>query len=332
MVLLGGWIRDEDGNGPPAGSTALAWLMVLFVVAWWLSFLPFFIASLYRVPVIPFLLLGCALLVTGCVRLARQGRVPAAAVWLAAFVGVVGASEALSPDVDPGFGKRHVIRAVAWLSLGDVTKAEAEYREALRLNPSSAVAHAGVGAALLEQERFSEAAHHLRTAATGQPSNAVAHFNLGLALARLGTWREADQAFATVVALEPGFTEAWVNRGIAAEVLKRLDGAVENYERALTLDPNHRRALNNLAWIYATSEGRRNPARAVELAEKLSRPDLNELDTLAAAYAAAGRFGEAVATMEKAIAMTGDPESAQARALRKHLDAFGSGRSLSYGG
>ena len=66
-------------------------------------------------------------------------------------------------------------------------------------------------------------------------------------------------------------------------------------------------AVNNLAWVLATHENpqARNPAEAVELAERAckithyERPET--LDTLAAAYAAAGRFDEAVKIAEKAV-------------------------------
>jgi hypothetical protein len=56
---------------------------------------------------------------------------------------------------------------------------------------------------------------------------------------------------------------------------------------------------NDLAWFLATSSdpGIRQPEEAVRLAESLvhevENPDPNWLDTLAAAYSAAGRFEEA---------------------------------------
>ena len=65
-------------------------------------------------------------------------------------------------------------------------------------------------------------------------------------------------------------------------------------------------ALNNLAWLLAAhpSDALRNGAEAVRLAERAC--ELSEhrepvmLGTLAAAYAEAGRFGDAVKTAEKA--------------------------------
>ncbi len=64
--------------------------------------------------------------------------------------------------------------------------------------------------------------------------------------------------------------------------------------------------MNNLAWLLATDPDPavRNGKRAVELAEKACEITRWEapvfMGTLAAAYAEAGRFTEAVATADKA--------------------------------
>jgi spermidine synthase len=86
-----------------------------------------------------------------------------------------------------------------------------------------------------------------------------------------------------------------------------LGEAAAQYRRALGLEPDCVEALNNLALILATaSEDKlRNGAEAVQLAERARRqPPVKGMcvaGTLAAAYAEAGRFGEAVATAEKAV-------------------------------
>jgi spermidine synthase len=66
-------------------------------------------------------------------------------------------------------------------------------------------------------------------------------------------------------------------------------------------------AYNNLAWLLATHAPAQggNAARAVALAQRACELAGNSragyLDTLAVAYAAAGRFREAIATAQKAI-------------------------------
>jgi len=82
---------------------------------------------------------------------------------------------------------------------------------------------------------------------------------------------------------------------------------VSLFEHMLTLTPNSVQVLNNLAWVMATADDSnvKNPAAAVKFAEKACNltgyKEPNFLDTLAAAYAAAGRFDQAVSAAEKAL-------------------------------
>jgi hypothetical protein len=82
--------------------------------------------------------------------------------------------------------------------------------------------------------------------------------------------------------------------------------AVEHYRRGLRKVEDVPEALNNLAWILATNpDGEvRNGAVAVKFAEKACQlTDYKKavfVGTLAAAYAEANRFSEAIEAAEKA--------------------------------
>ena len=83
--------------------------------------------------------------------------------------------------------------------------------------------------------------------------------------------------------------------------------------------------VNDLAWRLATAPDAslRNGAEAVTLAQYAStrRGDegANELDTLAAAYAEAGRFEDAVAAAERALALAQGSPVAPAIAARLEM-------------
>jgi len=99
------------------------------------------------------------------------------------------------------------------------------------------------------------------------------------------------------------------------------------------LNPEDPNSYNNLAWIRATHPDPRfrNGLEAVELAEKACKlvkvKDLYLLDTLAAAYAEAGRFPEAVETQEEAIclAASAGPE-VRVQVLERRLLGYRAGR------
>jgi Zn-dependent protease with chaperone function len=91
---------------------------------------------------------------------------------------------------------------------------------------------------------------------------------------------------------------------------KKMDAqALDAYSKALVLEPLDAEVMNNLAWLYLTTEdsGLRNPVRALNLARSaaLIQPKGFVLDTLAMAYWANGFVTEAVAA-EKEAAKT-DP-------------------------
>ena len=85
-----------------------------------------------------------------------------------------------------------------------------------------------------------------------------------------------------------------------------VHGAITQWEASLQIDPNDGNALNNLAWILATypDDSIRNGRRAVQLAESatvLPGGDMPiVLRTLAAAYAEAGEFENAINIAQRA--------------------------------
>jgi tetratricopeptide (TPR) repeat protein len=186
-------------------------------------------------------------------------------------------------------------------------EASGHYLEALRLNPEDAEVHYNLGNALASQGKFAEAISHYLAALRLKPNYVEAHNNLAAALAENGKIDEAIDQYYEVLRIEPNNTIAhiqlaslWAGQGQTAK-------AIEHYQTALNLDPDSMVVLNNLAWILATHRNSnfRDGARAVQLAEKACRltayKNAVSLDTLAAAYAEAGRFHQALQTAQKAV-------------------------------
>jgi tetratricopeptide (TPR) repeat protein len=111
-------------------------------------------------------------------------------------------------------------------------------------------------------------------------------------------------------------------------------GALQAFESALAADADNVVVLNNLAWQRAAHPDAavRDAAAAVRLAETAATlstyQNASVLDTLAAAYAEAGRFKEAVATGEKALILatqSASPEVVQS--ITKGLGFYRRGRA-----
>jgi tetratricopeptide (TPR) repeat protein len=129
---------------------------------------------------------------------------------------------------------------------------------------------------------------------------------LGGALAQLGRMREAVAQYEQALRVKPDSAEAHFYLALALEQTRSVREAIAHYDQALRVKPDYVMAQNNLAWLLATlapAEGG-DPVRAVSLAEQACQRTGDRvapyLDTLAAAYAAAGRFDNAIATAQKA--------------------------------
>jgi tetratricopeptide (TPR) repeat protein len=195
----------------------------------------------------------------------------------------------------------------ALLQMGKLPEAITEYEQAVRIEPDFVEAHNGLGSALFRLGRFTEATQHWDQAVRIKPDYVDAHLNLGIALLRLGRVTEATEHCEQVVRLRPNYAEGHYNLGVCLAKMGRIHDGIAQYEEALRLKPDLITAQNDLAWSLATHtpvEGG-DPVRAVTLAQgvcdRIGNHVATYLDTLAAAYAAAGRFDEAIITAEKAI-------------------------------
>ncbi len=158
----------------------------------------------------------------------------------------------------------------------------------------------------------------------------------------VGTWKRSgvyaneETLWSDNVTKSPNSWVAHYNLGIVFARLGRVPDAIGQYEQALRISPDFADAGNNLAWLLATREGSSpaDHARAIELAEHASQSagekDPGYLDTLAAAYAANGRFSEAITTAQKTIELaraTMQPE--RVRKMEARLELYRAGRSYS---
>lgn len=119
-------------------------------------------------------------------------------------------------------------------------------------------------------------------------------------------WQNGVTLFQRAAEVSPYSALAWNNLGSAQLERGQVEVAIESFRRAWEIRPMAPLA-NNLAWLLAThvDANYRSEADAVRLAEMANQmtggTDPTVLDTLAAAYASAGRFDDAVMTADLAI-------------------------------
>jgi tetratricopeptide (TPR) repeat protein len=100
-------------------------------------------------------------------------------------------------DLDPYLADAHVNLGRLYHRSGERGRAEAHYRDAVRLAPEDPVPHFNLGTLLEEMGRREEAVLAYGQAVSRDPEFADAHCNLGLLLESLGRRREAMQHLMT---------------------------------------------------------------------------------------------------------------------------------------
>jgi len=161
---------------------------------------------------------------------------------------------------------------------------------------------------------------------------AVAGLATGTRL-QLRHWRDSEALMRHALAVTQGNFIAHAHLGAALLEQGRALEAADAWRESARLRPDYATVANNLAWLLATHRDARvrAPQEAVAHAERAaaaSPDDPAVLDTLAAAYAAAGRFDDAVATASRAareVRERGRPELA--RAIEARRDRYRRGRT-----
>ena len=206
-------------------------------------------------------------------------------------------------------------------------------REAIRRRPDYSQAHGNLAAALADIGRVDDALDEYREAARLDPAAAMAPSNMAPLLVQKGRIDEAIAYAQQAIRLKPGMPAAHHNLGFCLLSAGDFDGAAAAYREALRLDGARADSALSLAWILAVHPraAGRNGAEAVALAEAAvgrSRRDATTLNVLAAAYAEAGRTGDAVAAAGQAEALAAQAGDADlAAAVRGRLELYRAGRA-----
>jgi tetratricopeptide (TPR) repeat protein len=208
--------------------------------------------------------------------------------------------------LDPHSAQPHSNLGVLLAGEGNWDEAVAEFKQALALEPGMTEAVCGLSGVLAKQGHHEEAVVELSGLLKRQPANVPARLQLGGILALQGKTDLALDEYAEVLRVNP--RDPMAHYRMAATLMRqgRAHDAIEHYRAALDARPTFPEALNNLAWVLATHPDAqfRNGPEAVRLALKACQAtgfqQAFTVGTLAAAYAEAGQFSEAIATAEKA--------------------------------
>jgi tetratricopeptide (TPR) repeat protein len=201
-------------------------------------------------------------------------------------------------------------RGGAHCAMGELDKAINDFTQAIQLAPANDRLFYNRSAAHRAKREFDKAISDLSDTLRLNPTCELAWKCRADSYSEKGEFDKAINDWNEGLRLNPNDAQALGTRGHAYFMTSQFNKAVQDYRDAIRLDPQNDKAYNNFGWLRATCPAAemRNGREAVELATKACEltnwKKWDWIDTLAAAYAEAGDFRNAITYEKQAMDMS----------------------------
>ncbi len=230
-------------------------------------------------------------------------------------------------------------RAEIALGRDDINAAKRDYKAAVAAAPAVEQISQGVIVRCfiaVAEGRMADAISDMRTLVALEPEEPMRKIQLASFLLQDDRPRQAIDTLTEVIATDPTNASALRNRADAKLSVGEHASAIEDYEAAIraietdaaATDGELAGALNNLAWVLATSpvDAIRNAPRSLELSARANQltgeTEAHILSTVAAGYAESGDFEKARQFSRLAIEAGQLEENPQLEQLKGELESY----------
>ncbi|MEL6344814.1 MAG: tetratricopeptide repeat protein [Myxococcota bacterium] len=194
-----------------------------------------------------------------------------------------------------------LLRALRLHEDGDLSSAEASYRQVLSKEPDNVGATCLLGKLLLQRDDFRDAERVLRGALNQHPRHAEAWGLLGDALQLRQRFHDAIHAYQTALQIDGRRALLWNNLGLALQACASYTRAQRCYESALERDPENLEALYNLGLLRYELGDFEGAVRCYRGALQVDPLEIDAINNLGNALLAAGRPAEAAAVYQRGL-------------------------------
>lgn len=136
--------------------------------------------------------------------------------------------------------------------------------------------------------------------------DADSYYNRGNALRDRQEYEQAIEEYTRAIEINPDFVNAYYNRGLTYSDLERYQRAIADYTKAVELNPEYLDAYNNRGILYANLQDYDKAIADYMTVIELDPDYVLVYNNLGVAYDSLGRFQDAVGSYSKAIELNPD--------------------------
>ena len=124
------------------------------------------------------------------------------------------------------------------------------FNSVLNMDPDNLEAKYSIAIFYQEAGEYENAMSAYGSILVDKPDFYIAHYNMGyIELVYRENYEDAIEHFTEAIGINPEYADAYYNRGLSYEMLGDVQNSYENYKEAVTLQPNHPKALEGLKRI-----------------------------------------------------------------------------------
>ena len=212
----------------------------------------------------------------------------------------------------PDFAPAHAGMGEALFRLGRYQQAVESLGKAMALGPLPIGRLYMLAEGLRRQQRLEEAVAAYRAVLEIDPEYDSAHAGIGYALFQLERYEEALESMARSISFRPGSPDGadrHVVMGRASLELGRMEAAARHYERALQIDPGNASALDSFALLRFEQERYEEALRLYETLVEIGEANARVHANLGMTLYNLGRPKQALRSLDRALSM--DPALAR---------------------
>lgn len=226
-------------------------LILLIVISYSFSFIPFFVCTRFRHIVIPFLIILASFAIISVIDEIKKRRIKNFKMVLVIFISTF---IFFNANI---YRLRKVDHALNYLTLADVEYKKENYqktivylREALNHNPNYAEALNRLGETYQKIGNTQQALFYFSKAIESDQTQPEAYCNIGNIYAMAGEYVKAKDFYFKTIEIDPFSARAYNNLGNVCFSQGDFKTALEYYEKASALEPNYVSPLYHTGLVY----------------------------------------------------------------------------------